>query len=748
MSRKGFALAAAGRTFFPLAFPGCVLYPVFFGTSPSQPETGMNSNFCETWATKIQKFADEHKLLIILLAILIFFFRRPGQFLYPYIWDEDGLDILPQYIESGLSSLFFPEKGYFIFISRLVNILSVKISFFYYPQIAFLLTLIFQLYVVYAIIYSPTKLKYKLICGFSVLLLKTDPECFLVPLYNFWWAGILLILVTIWDDDKKRQDNSLLVRIVYIFVGGFSSPLIVFATPLLYLRYYLYKTKENLFLFVFSLIPFISQFSVILYSMIKYGSFSKSTHLSVATIHAIIRQFISNGIIISNDNFVIILIFILYSVIIYSLIKKKRRSSWLEWLNSKYTIIALILWQAGAIIASAARLDIASLMAPRYLFYPYIILNFIILYAIYHVNGKIVKLSLFISLFFPLFDGSVYGMSRDQQRIGDWQQQIAYILRTGNTTYLKDNYDGYHELYSFKLSYNQCKYLIQKSLMFNNPFIDRTNNEVSTHDLNNLIQKYNIISKNDIKIHIDHFFKNYYSMQRKLVDLTDNIINLDIDRPFQGFLIMGHITFDNEHLHDIFLKIDDKVYTAHIDEHIFYSPERKEKYKNFTIEFNQENVVSGKHECSIIVLTTGFNRYQYDFTLNVKNNFSNTFQQHARSLPNKIVKKKCIGSLDQTEYKNNLQHISGWLVHSVSPNLTTDNTYLLTFSGAAENTAFPAFTVERMDVAITHKTWHFKDTGFYAAVPSGQEYWIGYEREGRFHQCINLHIPADGASVK
>lgn len=70
--------------------------------------------------------------MLFVLTMILLFWRRPGQFLYPYVWVEDGSVILINYMDIGVKSLFQTVSGYHILVSKLINFIAYKISFWYY----------------------------------------------------------------------------------------------------------------------------------------------------------------------------------------------------------------------------------------------------------------------------------------------------------------------------------------------------------------------------------------------------------------------------------------------------------------------------------------------------------------------------------------------------------------------------------------------------------------------------------------
>ena len=148
----------------------------------------------------------------------------------PAVWNEDGSWIVPATIESGWRAIFAPVNGYLIVPSRFITWLALQISFEHYAAVSTALGVFAQALCVSAIAFSPTLLPFRLGMAIAVLLVPTDPECFVLPQYTFWWTTLLAVLAVFWTERHQ------LVRSVFVVLGGLSSPLIVAIAPILVLR--------------------------------------------------------------------------------------------------------------------------------------------------------------------------------------------------------------------------------------------------------------------------------------------------------------------------------------------------------------------------------------------------------------------------------------------------------------------------------------------------------------------------------
>jgi hypothetical protein len=176
----------------------------------------------------------------VALAALFFgllLLRRGQQLFSPQVWDEDGTQIIRDFINEGAIALFKPVNGYLVLAPKLISWLSLSVSFSFYPYVSTILTWAFILAVLLLIALYPSKLSGGVLLSLCVLLVPTHPEVFGIPLASLWWASLLLLVVLFWDE----QAGNLPLRIGCIVLGGLSSPTIMMVTPLFWARVWLYR---------------------------------------------------------------------------------------------------------------------------------------------------------------------------------------------------------------------------------------------------------------------------------------------------------------------------------------------------------------------------------------------------------------------------------------------------------------------------------------------------------------------------
>ena len=182
------------------------------------------------------------KLIIIATAVMaVLFFRRPSQLFHPYIWVEEGTVTLPQYLQHGWFSLFYPVAGYLVIPAKLIFLLAASISFPHLPDMTYWMTVGFTIFVAASVALCPTYLKWPTACAAAMLLIPTDSEVFAVSEYAFWWGTLLVVVSVLWKPDAGKT----ILRSCLTILGGLSSPLVILLTPLFILRALRFRRRSE-----------------------------------------------------------------------------------------------------------------------------------------------------------------------------------------------------------------------------------------------------------------------------------------------------------------------------------------------------------------------------------------------------------------------------------------------------------------------------------------------------------------------
>lgn len=408
----------------------------------------------------MRHYAIPRKLQIttlILFTVIIVFLRRPDQFLEPYVWVEDGTLHMRHFLEYGYLSLFVPVQGYLLFPAKIINLLGITVSFYYYPEVTLLLTLLFTVAVVIAIATTPTELRWRWLCAVLVLLIPTDPECFGVSLYAFWWGSILLILALLWN----WENNHFKMRLFFVFVGGFSSPLIIGLAPIFGYRACIAKQRAELYILLFVAVITVFQIVFLVHNP------RSQIPLTLGQLQAVIDKYFGFFLIHSFEPAswlqalagYLLLGFILVNF--YRAAKTKQHS---------FVLLNIILFTAIAMSAVRTNPDVVHpvLAAPRYFFYPYILLFWTLAWTLAQtISLKLRAISAaFIAI--AVLNGLTSGFSRYHDPL-DWRGYVDRCV-AGEINRIPIHFAGDANMtWVLGISPDECRRLVEMSLIGKKP---------------------------------------------------------------------------------------------------------------------------------------------------------------------------------------------------------------------------------------------------------------------------------------
>jgi hypothetical protein len=197
--------------------------------------------------------------LFAILFLELLFIRRGEQLLDPQVWVEDGRVVLPGLIVEGARSLIEPVNGYLISIERLISSVALSITFVHYPLVSTILAWLFIAAVVLAISFSPTILRGGVLLGVLTMLIPSDAEVFGLPLYTLWWAALLIFVAALWQPGRGGS----VWRIVFVLVGGLSSPAIFLALPIFLIRAWFNRGRQEIVVALLALLCGAIQFQCV-----------------------------------------------------------------------------------------------------------------------------------------------------------------------------------------------------------------------------------------------------------------------------------------------------------------------------------------------------------------------------------------------------------------------------------------------------------------------------------------------------
>lgn len=309
-------------------------------------------------------------LAIVAFTILLAS-RRWQQLISPQVWIEDGTQVIPGFIHHGWAAFLTPVPDYLITVPKVISALSLAVSFSHYPIISTVLTWLFIIFVALAITLAPTRLQGKFFCAVAVFMVPSDPEVFGLPLYTFWWASLLLLLLALWDETHPSPGW----RLAFLLLGGLSSPVILVVLPILYFRAYKFRAvhAERLLAFVATLVAAVQG-----YFMLRPAAGSIPALASVVryTIPTFFGKFLL-GNLVANPPWLLLAGVMLLGVIAVWVLRERR--SLLAW-----TLLYLLL---GSIASAVVRVDPAVLDprigGSRYFLFPFALTFWILIQVLY-----------------------------------------------------------------------------------------------------------------------------------------------------------------------------------------------------------------------------------------------------------------------------------------------------------------------------------------------------------------------------
>ena len=383
--------------------------------------------------------------ILILLAFGLLLLRAWPRLLYPEVWAEDGTENLYGLIQNGPLDIFRPIGGYLVLIPRLISLLSLSISFTYYPIISTVFAWVFTIFVFVVIAKAPTQLKGQLFLAISCMLIPSDPECFGLPLYTYWWSALLLFLMVFWQPEQSN-----IFRTILIGVCSLTSPVCLVTLPLFWIRAFTLKAyRSELYLAILASVCVGVQLCV----MHFYG---KPAEFNFSFSYLVIKLFFGTyviGNLYPQANWLMgisLLVFISAGLLG---IKNK----------SLYALYYLLL---VSILMSIYRVDISILnpinAGPRYFFFPFILLSWVLIQLIFDCRLLFFKIGATLFLCASLVNATPH-LTRKHDRL-DWGKQAMKCLHEEKTSFLVHNAGSADHAWSFTLTSEECARIMNRNL--------------------------------------------------------------------------------------------------------------------------------------------------------------------------------------------------------------------------------------------------------------------------------------------
>ena len=392
-------------------------------------------------------FASASLLAVVGAAIV--FGRRPDQFLHPYMWVEEGVYTLRFYAESGWNTLFEPLAGYLLTASKLIDLTAFQVSILWAPEIAAGLAIAFTCAVAVAIAFSPTHLKWPCVCALAALAVPSDAEVFGTGSYAFWWAGLLLPLTVLWADERQW------LRWVYLIVGGLSSPLIGPITILLTLRLLRERNRREAMAVLIAGLASVAQI-LGMRAQAAIGAAAITTWPHPAALPVIAQKYV--GAFFHADATPAGLAIIAMLALLAWAVRGRL---------DRYFALLVLLFMAIA-ITMTIRLRPGELAlldpfntAPRYFFYPFILLSWIVIWLA-SVSPRPVQTVLAAACALTLALAGAR-LSRRHDSV-DWKAHVLACARSDNYEIPIHYMGSAGDMWRVKLTGAQCRSLLERSL--------------------------------------------------------------------------------------------------------------------------------------------------------------------------------------------------------------------------------------------------------------------------------------------
>jgi hypothetical protein len=393
---------------------------------------------------------------VSVITIIALYLRRPSQWTNPYVWVEDGRDLLPQFVKYGWHTLFEPVAGYILIPNKLIGAISASISFRWLPEISLGLCVLFSIAVILAIAMSPTRLRAPVLCALAVLAVPTDPEVFTTSAYALWWGSLLAVVPVFWDE---RRAHSLRLRLPFLVTGALSSPFIVFLAPLYLARALWLRQRSEWIMAVVAGVFATLQAGLVLLAT------NPGDPRQLPGIFPLVGKFVGNYLWWSPDIAAPALSAglgtgVLLIAATYALAQRRRNGA----------VIALVAaCVLASIFASAGRVPLDALDpfkgGPRYFFYPYLFISWLLIQLMVEARG-VARLLPIALLLAPIPHTLQHGQ-RTHERL-EWRAEVRRCTNGSSALGIPVHMAGYlNFVWNSPLSAEECRQLVTKSVFDN-----------------------------------------------------------------------------------------------------------------------------------------------------------------------------------------------------------------------------------------------------------------------------------------
>ena len=222
----------------------------------------------------INFISDKKKEIFFLILLTIFFYRSPFIFLNGRFMAEEGSVYFANAYQFGfLYSFLFVDltSGYINLWANISGILANLFSLKFAPLVSNYLALIPKIFIIILVLYNKSillvKFEYKVLVCFLIFLSPTNvPEIWLNSINSQIFFCIISFILVFSHYEGNRINY---FHLILIFIAGLTGVYSCILFPVFFLKYIIFKNKQNLFNFLSIFVCSIIQLSLILYAKLS-----------------------------------------------------------------------------------------------------------------------------------------------------------------------------------------------------------------------------------------------------------------------------------------------------------------------------------------------------------------------------------------------------------------------------------------------------------------------------------------------
>ncbi|WP_036112479.1 hypothetical protein [Luteibacter mycovicinus] len=285
----------------------------------------------------------------------------------------------------------------------------------------------------------------------ALLLLPINSEVYAVSEYAFWFGSLLIFLSALWRDDAIDQVP---LRALFTVVGGLSSPMTVILAPIFIVRALRLRDRRETLICIIAVLWAVVQVALV---YLTTPVPIPGAALAAISIPDVLAKFVGWYMFFPGIEGVAIGAWLGAAIIVVALFGIRR--------SPDFGLLVLGYILLAAVAASMARAPLQWVSAftdgPRYFFYPYLLLSWLLIYGLAsaeRIEGILIALVLLLSL----LQTYLYGQRRHETL--DWAHEVARCAASERYVF-PIHYDGVLDhAWHMELKGRECRRLVRRSL--------------------------------------------------------------------------------------------------------------------------------------------------------------------------------------------------------------------------------------------------------------------------------------------